>query len=168
MTELSRRAAAPATLSTSMLALMPLPCVPGSSSMKKHRSRVSALRTRRSSSPVGAAWVTKQASTSSIKLQALLPQSAVGATRAATDSGFCEQDLMIGITGRVVSPDVYIAIALSGASQHMAGCSGSKNIVAINRDPEANIFSESRFGVVGDYKQVLPVLIEEVQKLMQA
>ncbi|MYD36047.1 MAG: electron transfer flavoprotein subunit alpha/FixB family protein [Dehalococcoidia bacterium] len=101
------------------------------------------------------------------KLQALLPQSAVGATRAATDSGFCEQDLMIGITGRVVSPDVYFAIALSGASQHMAGCSGSKNIVAINRDPEANIFSESRFGVVGDYKQVLPALIEEVEKLMQ-
>ena len=100
------------------------------------------------------------------KLSAVLPSSAVGATRAATDSGFCEQDLMIGITGRVVSPDVYFAFALSGASQHMAGCSGSKNIVAINRDPEANIFSESRFGIVGDYKQVLPALIEEVSKLM--
>lgn len=91
---------------------------------------------------------------------------AVGATRAAADSGYCGQDIMIGITGRVVSPEVYLAIALSGASQHMAGCAGSKNIVAINRDPEANIFKESRFGVVGDYKQVLPALIDEVQKLM--
>jgi electron transfer flavoprotein alpha subunit len=90
---------------------------------------------------------------------------AVAATRAAADSGYCGQDIMIGITGRVVSPEVYLAIALSGASQHMAGCSGSKSIIAINRDPEANIFKESRFGVVGDYQQVLPALIEELEKL---
>ena len=90
---------------------------------------------------------------------------AVGATRAAADSGYCGQDIMIGITGRVVSPEVYLAIALSGASQHMAGCSGSKNIIAINRDPEANIFKESRFGVVGDYNQVLPAFMDELGKL---
>ena len=99
------------------------------------------------------------------KLSELISGATVGATRAAADSEYCGQDIMIGITGRVVSPELYIAIALSGASQHMAGCSGSKTIVAINRDPEANIFKESRFGVVGDYKQVLPALIEEVQKL---
>ena len=90
---------------------------------------------------------------------------AVGASRAAADSEYCGQDIMIGITGRVVSPEVYLAIALSGASQHMAGCSGSKHIVAINRDPEANIFKESRFGVVGDYQQVLPAFIAELENL---
>jgi electron transfer flavoprotein alpha subunit len=99
------------------------------------------------------------------KLAGLIEGAAVGATRAAADSEFCGQDIMIGITGKVVSPDVYLAIALSGASQHMAGCSGSKNIIAINRDPEANIFKESRFGVVGDYKQVLPAFTAEVAKL---
>lgn len=91
---------------------------------------------------------------------------AVGATRAAADSGYCGQDIMIGITGKVVAPELYLAVALSGASQHMAGCAGSKNIVAINRDAEANIFKESRFGVVGDYKQVLPAFTEEIKKLL--
>jgi electron transfer flavoprotein alpha subunit len=90
---------------------------------------------------------------------------ALAATRAAADSGYCGQEIMVGITGRVVSPEVYLAIALSGASQHMAGCSGSKNIIAVNRDPEANIFKESRFGVVGDYKVVIPAFIEELEKL---
>ena len=90
---------------------------------------------------------------------------AIGATRAATDAGYCSQDIMIGITGRVVSPELYLAIALSGASQHMAGCSGAKNIVCINTDPEASIFKDSRFGVVGDYKLVLPAFIAEVKKL---
>jgi electron transfer flavoprotein alpha subunit len=64
----------------------------------------------------------------------------------------------------VVSPTLYIAIAISGASQHMAGCSGSKNIVAINKDPDANIFKSSRFGIVEDYNKVVKPLIEAVKK----
>jgi electron transfer flavoprotein alpha subunit len=71
----------------------------------------------------------------------------------------------IGLTGKVVSPTLYFAIALSGASQHMAGCSGSKNIVAVNKDPEANIFKSARFGIVGDYRQVMPALLAAVKKL---
>ena len=95
----------------------------------------------------------------------LIEESAVASTRAASDSEFCGQELMIGITGKVVSPEVYFAIALSGASQHMAGCSGSKNIIAINKDPEANIFKESQFGVVGDYQAVIPAFLDELKKL---
>ncbi len=94
-----------------------------------------------------------------------LLSGAVGATRAATDSGFFRADAMIGITGVIVAPDVYIAIGISGASQHLAGCSGSKTIVAINKDPDAAIFKNSRFGIVGDYHQVLPAFTEEVRKI---
>ncbi len=89
---------------------------------------------------------------------------AVGASRAACDLGWYPVANQVGLTGKVVSPELYIAIAISGASQHMAGCGGSKNIVAINKDVEASIFKAARFGVVGDYKQVLPALIEEVKK----
>ncbi|OGO05714.1 MAG: hypothetical protein A2Y60_04330 [Chloroflexi bacterium RBG_13_54_9] len=74
--------------------------------------------------------------------------------------------MQIGLTGKIVSPTLYIAIAISGSSQHLAGCTGSKNIVAINRDPEANIFKVAKYGVVGDFKQVLPSLIEKVKELL--
>lgn len=92
---------------------------------------------------------------------------AVGATRTACDMGWRPVADQIGLTGKVVSPTLYIAVALSGASQHMAGCSGSKNIIAINKDAEANIFNASRFGIVEDYKKVLPALVEAVKKLRQ-
>jgi len=90
---------------------------------------------------------------------------AVGATRAACDLGWRPVSEQIGLTGKVVSPTLYIAVALSGASQHMAGCTGAKNIIAVNKDPEANILKFARFGIVGDYKQVMPALLEATKKL---
>jgi electron transfer flavoprotein alpha subunit len=65
-----------------------------------------------------------------------------------------------------VAPELYIAVALSGSSQHMSGCSGSKTIVAINKDPEANIFREARFGLVGDWKKALPAFTEKLKELL--
>lgn len=84
--------------------------------------------------------------------------AAVGSSRAACDLGWYPPAQQVGLTGTVVSPTLYLAIAISGASQHMAGCGGSKNIVAINKDPDAAIFAFSRFGIVDDYKKVLPAL----------
>jgi len=97
---------------------------------------------------------------------ARLLKGAVGATRPPVDNGWAPATTQVGLTGKIVAPDVYIAVALSGSSQHMAGCSGAKNIIAINKDPEANIFKEARFGVVGDWKQVISPFIEKVKELL--
>ena len=90
---------------------------------------------------------------------------AVGATRAVCDMGWYPVAAQVGLTGKVVTPDVYIAVGISGASQHMAGISQVKNIVAINKDPEANIFQAARFGIVGDWKEVVPAFMEKVREL---
>lgn len=97
---------------------------------------------------------------------AKLLHGAVGATRPPCDNGWVPSTLQIGLTGKIVSPTLYIAVALSGSSQHLAGCSGAKNIIAINKDAEANIFKEARFGVVGDYKKVLPAFTQKVKELL--
>jgi electron transfer flavoprotein alpha subunit len=91
--------------------------------------------------------------------------AAVGASRAACDLGWYPPSNQVGLTGKTVSPDLYVAVAISGASQHWAGMAGSKNVVAINKDPDANMVKSARFAVVGDYKQVLPALTEAVKKL---
>jgi electron transfer flavoprotein alpha subunit len=95
---------------------------------------------------------------------ARLLRGAVGATRPPCDSGWVPATMQIGLTGKVVTPELYFAIAISGASQHLAGCFGAKTIVAINRDPEANIFNIAHFGAVGDWKQILPSFIEKVKE----
>jgi electron transfer flavoprotein alpha subunit len=97
---------------------------------------------------------------------AKLFKGAVGATRPPCDNGWVPAGAQVGLTGKIVTPDLYIAVALSGSSQHMSGCSGSKTIVAINKDPEANIFREARFGVVGDWKKVLPAFTAKLKELL--
>jgi electron transfer flavoprotein alpha subunit len=92
---------------------------------------------------------------------ARLLQGAVGATRPACEEGWAQAHAQIGLTGKIVSPKLYIGVALSGSSQHLAGISGSKNIVAINKDPEANIFSVAHYGVVGDYRKILAAFIDK-------
>ncbi|MGB5157016.1 electron transfer flavoprotein subunit alpha/FixB family protein [Desulfobacterium sp. N47] len=90
---------------------------------------------------------------------------AVGGSRPASDNGWVPATSKVGLTGKIVAPNIYIAIGISGSSQHLAGCIGSKNIVAINNDPAANIFRVSRYGVVGDWKEVLPGFTEKLREL---
>ena len=93
-------------------------------------------------------------------------KGAVGATRPPCDNNWVPDTLQVGLTGKIVTPNLYIGVALSGASQHMTGCSGAKSIIAINKDPEANIFKSAHFGVVEDWKKVLPAFTEKVKELL--
>jgi electron transfer flavoprotein alpha subunit len=91
--------------------------------------------------------------------------AAVGATRAVTDAGWVPPSLQVGLTGATIVPDLYITVGISGAVQHIAGISGARNVVAINRDADANIFKYARFGVVGDWKQILPAFTQRLREL---
>ncbi len=100
-----------------------------------------------------------------VKLADLM-KGAVGATKAACDFEWVPASWQIGLTGKIVTPNVYFAVALSGASQHMAGCSGAKTIIAINKDPHANIFNEATFGIIADWRKVIPTFTEKIEELI--
>ncbi len=101
-----------------------------------------------------------------IEVAAAVLGAASGASKAACDAGYAPPGNQVGLTGKRVSPTLYIAVAISGASQHLAGMGTSKNIVAVNRDPDANMFKVARWGVVADYKQVMPAFIEKCKELL--
>ncbi|MBI3370882.1 MAG: electron transfer flavoprotein subunit alpha/FixB family protein [Betaproteobacteria bacterium] len=90
---------------------------------------------------------------------------AVGASRVACDLGWCPPSRQVGLSGKTVAPELYIAIGISGAAQHVAGCANAKTIVAINTDPDAPIFRYSKYGIVGDCHQLMPALIDKIEAL---
>lgn len=91
--------------------------------------------------------------------------AALGASRAACDAGWLDHSHQVGLTGKKISPNTYITFGISGASQHMAGCSSARNIIAVNKDASANIFAHARFGVVGDWSKVLPAFMAACAEL---
>lgn len=102
-----------------------------------------------------------------IKELAQLLDAQVAATRMAVEAGWLTHDSQVGQTGKTIRPELYVACGLSGAVQHTAGMSGSKLVVAINRDPKAEVFQYADYGIVGDLRKVLPAIIEELKALKE-
>ena len=93
--------------------------------------------------------------------------AALGSTRPAVDEGWTELETMIGQSGKMVNPDLYIGVGLSGEQQHMVGISGAKVMVAINNDPKSSVFEQVDLGIVEDCREFLPVLIDKIGKFLK-
>ena len=100
-----------------------------------------------------------------LRMLARVLGAAVGSSRAAVDAGWVPVASQVGLTGKVVTPELYIAFGISGASQHLAGITGARNVVAVNKDKDAEIFKVARYGAVADWKAFLPAFTEECRKL---
>jgi electron transfer flavoprotein alpha subunit len=100
-----------------------------------------------------------------LKEVAKLLKGVVGASRVAVDNNWVPSTIQVGITGKIVAPSLYLAVGISGASQHMTGCSRSKTIIAINKDSGAPIFKYAHYGLVGDWKVAIPVMIEKLRSI---
>ena len=120
--------------------------------------------TRRSSSPAAAASGRPKGSRSSKSSPALL-DGAVGCSRVVTSAGWRPHTDQVGQTGTKVSPDLYIACGISGATQHIAGCKGAKKLLAINDDPEATIFNHADYAVIGNLHEIVPAITAELRKV---
>jgi electron transfer flavoprotein alpha subunit len=158
--------ASPSGGSPTIVEVTPVTSGKGATITAKHEEAAAGVKLEDASVVVSGGRGLQQADNFKLldELSGLIPNSAVGATRAVVDAGWVPYAMQIGQTGKTVKPKVYLAIGISGATQHIVGMKSSDRIVAVNKDEEAPIFSMSDLGIVGDALKIVPALTEELRK----